>query len=141
MQVTTAFLTLGITAAMAWELPSKPINFDETFGNSIQMEKLSKIDNRIDQNKFTNHAIQYQSTISKPTNIYYTNIPSYKISSPYYTNANSHQQYSNNKSNKMQYYLSYADKVMNELKYMHRNLPSNQPMDRIDIKNIANKYV
>lgn len=114
---------------MAWELPSKPINLEELFGNSVQMEK---IDNRIDQ-KISNEL--KNDKLKKPSNIYYTNIPSYnKIHSQY---TNPYYSYSK-QSNKMQYYLSYADKIINELKFMKENLPTNQPLNQIDVKRIAN---
>lgn len=116
---------------MAWELPSKPVYLDNLFGNEAQMEKVSLLENRVDRN--SSSKVPYRPNIPRP-NIYYTNIPA-NSGPPVYPN--SFQRYPV-QSNKIQHYLSYADRVMSELQYLNQNAPSDQPLSPATLGEFAN---
>lgn len=129
-------MILGITAALAWELPSEPINLDEMFGMAAyQMEKSTNV-NRIDKNI---SSIQLTDKIKSPTkNFYYTNLPASQ--NGYYESAankiNGNWSPNDVQSNKMQYYLMYADKVMNGLKELTEKVPAHRPMQPNQLVNV-----
>lgn len=166
----TNYAILGITAALAWELPSRPVYLNEELRESYEMGNLPLI-NRHDQNVSN---VNYTSTVKRPStnatnsnenaysNYYYTNVQSPTKQNPfnkfyatkpyqqfYYDLPDKHK-YSNSiagnvdsdtdQSNKLQYYLSYADKFMKEFKEFTQKLPKDRPLGPGNLKDLADRY-
>lgn len=159
------YLILGITAALAWELPSKPVYLDEELRESYQMGNLPLLQ-RKDQNvsniKYTSTNKQPSSTASNSNsavpnaNYYYTNVPPpnknpfnrYYAVNPnhrFYYNEPDKSFYANStdggKSNKLQYYLSYADKLIKEFKQLTEQIPTNRPFGPAGLTSLSDTYV
>lgn len=159
------YLILGITAALAWELPSKPVYLDEELRDSYEMGNLP-LAQRKDQNVSN---VTYTSTnkqTSPPSNTnsagsntfsnnyYYTNVPSasnknpfnrynYAVdpNHPFYYNVPNKNTYATNiagQSNKLQYYLSYADRFMKEFKQLTQK---EHPFGATGLNGLADTYV
>lgn len=159
-------MTLGITAALAWELPYKPVYLNEELHESYQMGNLPLI-KRKDQNV---SKVNYTSTNGQPaamaadpnaarpsaySNYYYTNVPPpsknlfdriYAINPNHrvYYNMAHRNDYANNvagdQSPKLQYYLSYADKFMKEFKELTQKIPKDRPFGPAGLKGLADTY-
>lgn len=135
------YLIIGLTAALAWELPSKPVYLDEELHESYQMGDLPLL-KRKDQNvsnvtytstnKQSSQAANSYSSVPSAlsTQYYYTNVPS--LSNRYPTNRLDYNTPNKNllsnrtaagQSDKMQYYLSYADRFMSELRQLTQSMP------------------
>lgn len=164
------YLILGITAALAWELPSKPVYFDEELHNAYEMGNLPLL-HRNDQNVSN---INYTNTIKEPQSIpmmynqnnvpnyYYTNVPSRpnvninnkkyysKYPSDGYFNQNDGNGFNYDytktqpilnqygSSNKMQYYLSYADNFLKQFKQLTNQIPTNKPLTQSNFQQLTN---
>lgn len=143
------YLILGITAAMAWELPSKPVYLDEELQESYQMGKLPLL-HRNDQNISNSQYTDSKNVNNIKPNYYYTNLPQQK----YPSKSSNHQYYSfrpiynkgyydsvkDNRvdpSNKIQNYLSYANKLVNDFKEITDKIPKNRPLGTQDFQNLA----
>lgn len=154
------YLILGITAALAWELPSKPVYLDEELRDSFQMGNLPLL-KRKDQNV---SPVNYANTTKDPSqspsletnanaysNYYYTNLPNKQnpFNRYYAVNPNHRFSYVPNgingddagQSNKLQYYLSYADRLMKEFKQLTQNIPKDRPFGPASLKDLADTYV
>lgn len=160
-------MTLGITAALAWELPYKPVYLNEELHESYQTGNLPLL-KRKDQNV---SKVNYTSTNELPaamaadpnaagpsvySNYYYTNVPPPKknpFNRFYAINPNHHvyydvahrNNYVNNvagpiQSNKLHYYLSYADKFMKEFKELTQKIPKDRPFGPAGLKGLADTY-
>lgn len=140
---------MGITAAMAWELPSEPVYLDEELQESYQMGKLPLL-NRNDQNisdlKHTdsnsvnnniNNNYHYKNLLqqkfpSKSSNQQYSTRPIYNKG--YYDSVKDNQV---DPSNKIQNYLMYANKLVKDFKEITDKIPKNRPLGTQDFQNLA----
>lgn len=143
-------LIIGITAAMAWELPSKPVDLNEHLQGSYEMQDLQ----RNDKNVTDATPPQYASTANSnnvnriDSNSYYTNIPKHKIfyekKNQYQSPYKSYEKYkykssipsdsllkpavsSSSSSNKLTNYVMYADSLMKQFKKLTETIPPNRP--------------
>lgn len=141
-------LIIGITAAMAWELPSKPVDLNEYIHGAHEMEELRRKDKNV-----TNASPQYVSKSDSDainqidSNGYYTNIPKRKI---YYEKSNQYQspyksygKYKNKAplaaGNKLQNYVMYADSLMKQFKRLTDTIPTNRkPFSPANFQEFAN---
>lgn len=159
-------LILGITAAMAWELPSKPFYIEEGLRHQYEMENVHRNDKNSTTLKFTaskkhspSHApITYNSKSDNHKSIYYTNDPiapvayeQHPINGYYFDNNGSPFGHANllrpnyghwrvplttngyhlpSKSDKMQYYLSYADKMLKDFHGLTAKIPKNPSLSQ-----------
>lgn len=78
-------------------------------------------------------------------NYYYTNVP---LSSPYYATAPLQRIYykkptidNGSQSDKLQYYLSYADKFVKEFEQLTQQIPKDRPFTPAHLKGLADRYV
>lgn len=147
------YLILGVTAAMAWELPSKPIYLDEELRESYQMDNLPLL-NRNDKNISTAKYTILTKQQPNNSNYYYTNLPkkqqnnyfiSDKYSQRYPSSSSSKLNYNKNyvklnslkhidSSNKIENYVLYADKLMKQFKELTNNIPQNRPLNAQDFQ-------
>lgn len=81
------YMTLGITAAMAWELPSKPTYFDEDLNQQYNVEKVEK-DEKVNRNDKNVTKSDYVAPVKSNSNYYYTNVPKhdYPVNGQYPSN-------------------------------------------------------
>lgn len=150
------YLILGITAAMAWELPTKPVYLNEALRDSVNMEQSDESDELKRKDQIVSN-INYTSSNNNnnekdAANYYYTNIPSklniynkYEKKNPldrYYnynkgslSNSVGSNQFGS--SNKIQYYLSYADKMMKEFSQLTNKTPLDHPFSPNDFEKFA----
>lgn len=156
---------LGITAAMAWELPSKPTYFDEGLKGNYEVEKVEKVEkvsalNRNDKNVTT--ADKDALPVKSASNYYYTNVPKveYAAKSPQLTKAEylSNYRYPWTSGNLPQYqypskygssapqvnridnFVSYADNVMKQLQQLTNQIPQNRPLNTDYFKQLSKTY-
>lgn len=150
------YLTLGITAAMAWELPSKPIYLDEDLHDSYEMGQLPLLhrnDKNVTKAQYVLPSKNSNTANRINSNYYYTNIPTKKFAynknqykSPYksyypydykpsYSAAQGNPQQS---SNKIQSYVSYADSLMKQFKKITDKIPQDRPLSTKDFQEFAN---
>lgn len=152
---------MGITAALAWELPYKPVYLDDELRDSYEMGDLPLL-KRKDQNvskvnytsTSTSTNTQQPSSNASNSNYYYTNVspPDKNPFNRYYA-VNSNQQFypnvpntnNNNyangidaaQSNKLHYYLSYADNVIKQFQPLIQQIPKDRPFDSVGLKDLA----
>lgn len=144
------YLILGITAAMAWELPSKPVYLDEELRDSYEMGDLPLL-HRNDKNVTTaQYVLPSQKYSNRPNtndpNFYYTNIPKQKFSyekknqyqSPYKSPYQTSYKPSYPATNKLQNYVSYADNLMKQFKSLTEKIPQDRPLSVQDFQEFAN---
>ncbi|XP_031636178.1 uncharacterized protein LOC116349064 [Contarinia nasturtii] len=149
------YLTLGITAAMAWELPSEPIYLDEQLRDQYEMGELPLL-HRNDKN-VTNvqYVLPSKKNAADANHInYYTNIPKEKFtndknqyqspSKSYYQSGYKPSSYmaqaanAQSNSNKIQQYISYADSLMKQFKKITEKIPQNRPLSTKDFQEFTN---
>lgn len=145
------YLILGITAAMAWELPSTPIYFDEELRDKYEMGE-SPLLHRNDKNLTNAQYVLPQKNANNlnriKSNYYYTNIPAKKISydknqyqSPYktyYQSGGKPSYLAPANSNNFQHYVSYADSLMKQFKKLTQTIPQDRPLSTKDFQEFAN---
>lgn len=153
------YLVLGITAAMAWELPSRPIYLDEELQGSYEMGELPLL-NRNDKNVTSaQYVLPSKKYPNRPDtndpNSYYTNIPKQKFAynknqyqSPFKTPYQYQTSYRPSypaapnqpirTTNKLQNYVSYADNLMKQFKLLTEKIPQDRPLSVTDFQEFAN---
>lgn len=159
------YLTLGITAALAYELPTKPFYIDHDLKNNYETGNVQRVDKNGTSLKYgatkkhqPSHApIKYSNQKSDNyKSTYYTNYPASSIQpetmnvnrfysrngvrpigpmnllrpfdrppQQYWSPSASHGTHWPATSNKMQYYLSYADKLFNDFNGLTAKIPKN----------------
>lgn len=151
---------------MAWELPSKPVYLDEELRESYEMGELPLL-HRNDKNVSNVQYTASKGSGSKgsngykqnsiESNYYYTNIPKQKIAYDKYDYQQQQQKpiyythygqpvYAGNTNNqidatnKIQYYVSYADKLMKQFKQVSDQIPKNRPLNSNDFQQFTNMY-
>lgn len=145
----TNLLVLGITAAMAWELPSKPVDLNEYVHGANEMEEQRRKDKNV-TNASPQNALPSKSNSDAINHIdsngYYTNIPKRKIfyeeTNQYQSPYKSYAKYQNKSplasSNKLQNYVLYADNLMKQFKRLTETIPSNRPFSPVNFQEFAN---
>lgn len=143
---------MGITAAMAWELPSKPVDLNEyILGAHHEMEELRRKDKNSTnapppQDAFPPKS-NYDAINHIDSNGYYTNIPKHKIfyekTNQYQSPYKSYAKYKNKSplpsSNKLQNYVMYADNLMKQFKRLTETIPTNRkPFSPDNFQEFAN---
>lgn len=118
---------------MAWELPHKPIYLDEELHESYEMGRLPLL-NRNDKNiSNSQYGIPVKSNSTSAniiqSNYYYTNIPKQKFA---------YDQLHYPTANKIQNYISYADKMMKEFREYTNKIPQYRPLSTENFKDLAN---
>lgn len=140
------YLILGVTAAMAWELPSKPIYLDEELRESYEMGELPLLQRNDKNISNSQYSIPSKFENSIQSNYYYTNIPKQKIAYTKYDQP-SKLSYNNgiygtqnriDSSNKIQNYVLYADKLVKQFKEITDKIPQNRPLSPSDFQQLAN---
>lgn len=142
------YLILGITAAMAWELPSSPVYYDEQLRDSYDMDESPQF-HRNDKNVTNVQYVLPSKNVNNvnriKSNFYYTNIPKQKFAydkSQYQSPSKSYYQSVNrpvqSTSNKFQHYVSYADNLMKQFKLLTEKIPQNRPLSTKDFQEFAN---
>lgn len=153
----TNLVYLGVTAAMAWELPSKPIDLDEALGDSYEMgglPPLQRNDKNVTNAQYVLPPKKYSNVPNGiKSNYYYTNIPEktayyqknqyqspYKSSyyPPNYKSPYSAQNHPTDTTNKLQYYVSYADSLAKQFQKLTENIPKDRPLSTKDFQEFAN---
>lgn len=146
---------MGITAALAWELPYKPVYLDDELRDSYEMGNLPLL-KRKDQNVSKVNYTSTTSTNKQPSsnaysNYYYTNVSPpnknpfnrYDTMNPnqqFYPNVpNTNNNYANDvvQSNKLHYYLSYANKIMKQLQHITQQIPKDRPFGSVGLKDLS----
>lgn len=148
------YLILGITAAMAWELPSTPIYLNEELRESYEMGQLPLLhrdDKNVTNAQYVLPSKKYANT-ANTINSYYTNIPKQKFGyeknqyqSPYKSYYKSDYKPSNRipgisapTVDSFQSYISYADSLMKQFKELTGNIPRDRPLNTKDFQEFAN---
>lgn len=152
----TNLVYLGVTAAMAWELPSKPIYLDEELRDSYEMEQLpplQRYDKNVTNAQYVLPSKKYSNVPNGiKSNFYYTNIPEKTMyyqknqyQSPYksyyppnYKSAYSAQNHPTDATNKLQYYVSYADRMVKQFQKLTEKIPQDRPLNTKDFQEFAN---
>lgn len=149
---------MGITAAMAWELPSQPVYLTEELQNKYEMGELPLLhrnDPNVKNSQYVHPSKKYANIAnSMNSNSYYTNIPKEKFyaeknqyESPYKVSYDT-SEYNPLKSvpsspsatptNQFQSYISYVDELMKQFKKLTEHIPENRPLRLNDFQEFAN---
>lgn len=154
---------MGITAAMAWELPSKPTYFDEGFNGNYQAEKVEKVEKASTLNRNDKNVTQadYAPPVKSTSNYYYTNVPKVEhpakspltkaeylsnFQYPWKSGNPSQYQYPSKYGssappvNRLENYVSYADNVMKQLQQLANQIPQNRPLNTDYLKELSKTY-